>query len=384
MARWFKKNKQKVVKGTSSAVVLSILIHAGLFTLAGALVIFKVMNPETVAFKAPPPVKVPKMPLKKLTPKLKKPSKPKSTAKIVALVEKVDINQIQFPDLATSGVGAGISDGESAVSFGDMPSFDDGDGIFGGEVSIGNDLEVTYYDLKRTRAGRYKVIGNDEWRAAFRKFFKDDWDTTVLSRYYRAPQKRYASCVVMPATGSYMAPAAFGEGDAPGTYWLAHYQGAIVHPEDITFRFWVSAEDSLAIRIDEKVVVAASFVDHTASAMRSERSIESYGALWEADTMDSLKYVISNGRATVGNWITLKGGEPLPMEIVLTDNGGFGFTAIVAVEVKGVEYERSVWGGPLLPVFKTSDIPRDLLDIIYADLSEGEVCLTNGPVFRDY
>ena len=65
-------------------------LPAGLFFLAGALVIFKVLNPPAVEFKAPPPVKIPKMRLKKLMPKLKKPSKPRSAAKIVAIVEKVE------------------------------------------------------------------------------------------------------------------------------------------------------------------------------------------------------------------------------------------------------------------------------------------------------
>ena len=99
-----KQIKQRVVKGTSSAVVISIAIHAGLFFLAGALVIFKVMNKPEIIFKAPLPAQVPKMRLRKLMPKLKKPSKPKSAAKIVAIVEKVDLNEIQFPEMATSGV----------------------------------------------------------------------------------------------------------------------------------------------------------------------------------------------------------------------------------------------------------------------------------------
>jgi hypothetical protein len=86
----------------------------------------------------------------------------------------------------------------------------------------------------------------------------------------------------------------------------------------------------------------------------------------------------------VGDWITLKAGEPRDLEIVLRDNGGFGFTAIVAVEVKGVKYKRTRQGGPLLPVFKTDNISRDLMDVIYADLAPGEVCITNGPVFRDF
>jgi len=43
--RRFKK-RQKVVKGMPSAVLLSITIHAGLFLLAGMLVVFTVVKKE--------------------------------------------------------------------------------------------------------------------------------------------------------------------------------------------------------------------------------------------------------------------------------------------------------------------------------------------------
>jgi len=81
MKRLFNKT-QKVVRGMPTAVVVSILIHVGLFFGATALVIFKFRPPPPVKFEPPPPVKVPKMPLKKLQVKMRKPTKPKSSAKI--------------------------------------------------------------------------------------------------------------------------------------------------------------------------------------------------------------------------------------------------------------------------------------------------------------
>lgn len=56
----------------------------------------------------------------------------------------------------------------------------------------------------------------------------------------------------------------------------------------------------------------------------------------------------------------------------------------LAVEVQGVEYPKNRQGGPILPAFKTAEFSRDLLDAIYNELPEGEICLTNGPVFCDY
>jgi len=127
-----------------TAVVVSILIHVRLFFGATALVIFK--------FEPPPPVKVPKMPLKKLQVKMKKPTKPKSSAKVTATVPKLDLHDIQFQDLASSGIGAGLSGGEDVVGFGNLSFLDEGDGILGKKLSIGNDLAGVCYDFKRSRS----------------------------------------------------------------------------------------------------------------------------------------------------------------------------------------------------------------------------------------
>ncbi|MCK4564270.1 MAG: hypothetical protein KAU94_06330, partial [Verrucomicrobia bacterium] len=148
---------------------------------------------------------------------------------------------------------------------------------------------------------------------------------------------------------------------------------------------WAVAEDTLAIRVDEEYVLTTGFIGTDPGSSESDRATIVFGSVWSPSSLDSRKYIISNDRATVGDWIELKAGEPRDLDILLRDNHGFGFTAIMAVEVKGVEYERSSQGGPILPVFKTSEISRDLMDAIYAELAEKEMLsLTNGPVFRDF
>jgi hypothetical protein len=373
-----KQIKQRVVKGTSSAVVLSIAIHAGLFFLAGALVISRVMNnPETI-FKAPPPAKVPKMPLKKLTPKVKKPSKPKSTAKIVAVVEKVALNQIQFPDLASSGIGTGISEGADVVTFGDMPSFDDGDGPIGNVVSIGNDLEGTYYDTKRRRGGTFNGSGRRgdpyTYRPAVEEFIESGYDTSSLAAFYRAPDKRYANCIMVPTMSSSVAPAAFGEDPGTGLFWLVHYKGQIVYPEDITFRFWAAADHFMGVRVGETDVLFA--------AWQGER--DDFKVDWRGnDSKRDAYYLGYNTRLEPGDWVTLKAGEPQTLQVIIGDNGGLA-AQMLLVEVKGVDYPQNKQGGPILPVFKTSPLSHDQIDAIYRDLPPNECCLTTGPVFSDY
>jgi len=57
------KKGQEITKGMSSAVLLSILIHVGLFLLAGMLVVFTVVKKEEKKFEPPKAVERPKMKL---------------------------------------------------------------------------------------------------------------------------------------------------------------------------------------------------------------------------------------------------------------------------------------------------------------------------------
>jgi hypothetical protein len=374
-----RKNKPKAVKGMSSAVILSVLIHAGLFLLAGMLVVFTVVKKTEQKFEPPKAVERPKMKLKKPKVKLKKSSKPKSTTRIVTRNNRASMPDIQLPEM--SGLGDGLGDGLGG-GFDMMPDLEKLT-VFGSGETIGNDFEGRLYDLKFTRSGHYAPISEEEWRHLFYTFIKDDWNLRIFSRFYRSPKKLYSTCFVLPSTISGSAPAAFGMDDskASGGMWIVHYKGKLVSTEDITFRFCVWVDDSLAIRVDNELVIAASWRNPGSGDMA--RATAMYGNLWHSTAPESGKSPIPH-RITVGDWITLKAGEPKDMEVVATDNPALGAIIIVVVQVKGVEYPKALHGGPLLPVFKTEELSHDQLDMIYRGLPDGLVDFVNGPIFRDY
>ena len=88
--------------------------------------------------------------------------------------------------------------------------------------------------------------------------------------------------------------------------------------------------------------------------------------------------------ATVGDWITLKAGVPVKMEVLFGEWTGGMQSGMLTVEVKGEKYPKNRHHGPLLPAFKTAEFTRDQIEEIQIYLYENEVSLTNGPVFRDY
>jgi len=356
-----------------SAVLLSVLIHGALFLLAGMLVVFTVVKKEEQKFIPPKAVERPKMKLRKPKVKVKKTSKPKPTTRIVTKMNRASMPDIQLPEM--SGMGEGLGGGIGGFDM--MPDLGDIT-IFGSGQSIGSDFVGTYYDSKLDRSGRTLPvdIAGFGWRALLNKFLKKGWDTSVFSRYYRSPQKLYATNFVIPVMLSSIAPTSFGATESVGALWMAHYKGQLVHKEAITFRFWGMADEFIAVRVGGELVLASAW------PWRGY-DIAVMGNLWNSDSADSRKYYMGNFLSVVGDWITLEPGVPLPMELLMGDNGGVA-CFFLAVEVQGVEYPKNRQGGPILPAFKTAELSDDLLDIIYNELPEEEICLTNGPVFCDY
>ena len=363
---------KKLVKGMPTAVVVSILFHVGLFVLAGVLVIFTITKPKEIVFDPPPLVKVPKMPLRKLQVKMKKPSKPKASAKITAVVPRPDLHEIQFPDLASSGIGAGLGGGGDLVKFDSIPIFDEEPRVFGEQIDIGNNLVGTFYDFKRRRGGGPVVLDNEGFKIEVSKFTRGGWDTTHLARYYKAPKKLYATSIMIGSILSVFAPDAFGEPDVEGLRWIVHYKGTLVHPKDIKFRFVGAADDILLVRVDGKDVLNGSWrgTEHTYSDWTSSGPVT--------------EQLMGNTFAVYGDWITLKAHERLDMQVVIGEVPGGEFSAMLAVEVEGVDYPLSKHGNPILPMFKTAEPTHDLLDAIYYNLARDEATPIGGPVFCDY
>ncbi len=375
MKRLFKKT-QKLVKGMPTAVVVSILIHVGLFFGAAVLVIFRLTPPPPIEFEPPPKVKVPKMPLKKLQIKMKKPTKPKASAKITAVVPKLDLHEILFPDLVSSGIGAGLSDGGDVVGgFGDM-NLDEMESPFGGQITTGSDLKGFFYNFNRNRAGLLRSMTPEAFRSIMQKYMKRGWSSSVLAPYYRSPDPLYSSTICIPSVMSEMAPEAFGEAGAEGYCWAVIYEGQIVYPEDITFRFWGVGDKFSAVQVDGKTVMVCAYKSGTRDL---------FSNVWYSNDPKNWVYLFAEQLAQVSDWITLKAGEPQNIKILLADTEGGLVTHILSVEVKGETYPHTrTRGGPTFPIFKTAELSRDKLDLLHSGIYVGDMSFTNGPVFCDY
>ncbi len=373
------KGPKTVNKGAPSGLIVSLIFHGAIFFVAGLFVVFKVMNPPEPEFEAPTPIERPKMKLKKPKVKVKKSSQPKPSSRIVAKVKTRDMPEIQLPDL--QGTGEGLLGGTGfGGEFLDLPEIGELS-VFGSDVTTGNDLVGTFYDFKRRSSGAISpiVAGRavpNEVDIIMHSFFQRDWDKRVLNKYYRAPRKLYASCICIGTVQSTLAPEAFGETQTDGYAWAVLYEGKLVYPEDIKFRFRGVGDKFMGVRVDGKVVLLAIYNNDVR---------DYFSDIWYGKAPEHRVYPMGEGKQDVGDWIELKGGVPVDIQIIMGDRqGGLVYHQLV-VEVEGEEYPDNPYGGgPRLPVFKTDVLSRATIDALYVDVYPGDVNLTNGPVFCDY
>ena len=376
MKQWISKCRG-VSKGRSSGLLVSLLIHFGILILAASIVCFVKIRKQScrinvVARKERPVIKPPK--LRPLIDKNVKPSR-----QLARITVKQAVNQDHNYSLPSVTGNAVEGDIPSCV----VPSFEfeePGNLLMGDPVGDGFGLVGTFYDFKRNRRGAPTIMDPHQFVAEVADFVRSGWKPAKLSRFYRSPKKLYASSFMIPPVKSSVAPAAFGEDETLGYCWLAHYKGQLVNSEEITFRFWGHGDDILAVRVGGEEVLVASW---PGGSWGTQEALTSAADGWQSSSAKSRNYTMGNNTAVVGDWITLKANEPKDMEVILGEVPGGTFCAMLAVEVKGQHYPLNREQAPILPMFKTAEPSRDLMDNIYEWLTYDHVALTGGPVFRD-
>lgn len=371
----------KVNKGAPSGFIISLIFHAAAFVVAGFCVVFRVMTRPEPEFVAPPPPERPKMSLKKPIVKVKRSSTPAPASRIVAKVKMAKMPEISIPDL--TGTGEGLMGGMGGMgnsSFG-LPG-PGGTYLFGTEVTTGNDLEVTFYSLGRTRSGAKRQISEMEYFNVIREFVEDGFDINILKKYYRSPGKLYAQCVAIPKVRSIAGPLSFGESDylANSSRWAAHYRAKITHKDGVTFRLWGASDDVLTVAINGEVVLAANL---PWSAMSAYKICEYFqgGAPGSSTTQranDGRYQICDTGNKLMGSdWITLEPGKKYDFDAVAGEGPGGEFYAVLMVEIQGEYYEKNDKGKPIWPLFATAPLSWDTQDSIILNMIEDDFNVTS-------
>lgn len=72
-------------------------------------------------------------------------------------------------------------------------------------------------------------------------------------------------------------------------------------------------------------------------------------------------------KLTVGDWFKLEPGEPTDLTVLIGEIPGGEFGSYLFIEEKGVDYETTSEGRPILPVFKLKDFSQSDINTIQGD-----------------
>lgn len=374
-------SEKKVGKGAPSGLVVSLIFHAIIISVAGAFVVRSIIKREPISFLAEVPMERPVMNRIKPVVRVKKSSSPEPASRIVVKVEATKIPEIAIPDL--TGNGDSLLNGMYGTS-GSSPWLPGPNVIppfFGGDVPTGKDLKVTFYSMGRTSSGTKRPISHREYFSIITEFVAKGWDTSRLNRYYHSPIKLYASCIAIPSVSSIVGPLSFRESAylENARCWAAHYRGKIKHKDGITFRFWGASDDVLTVAINKEVVLAANFpwkgVDAylIADDFDTSRAPGSRSAQSEDDGL----YQIGNVTMVGSDWITLEPGEEYDFDAVTGEGPGGGFFAMLMVEIQGEKYEMNARGGKIFPLFATQPLSWEVQDSILMNMNKGDCQVTD-------
>ena len=364
----------------SSAALVSLAIHAVLILVAVSFVAVKVIQKEDKVFEAKP-VHRPRMKMKKLQVpvnlKKKKIQQPRLPKNIVAIPKTKSLD-IKMPEMTGIKGGTGYLDGGGGL--GGLGFGLDID-LFGSNKGSGNELEGTFFDLKMKPDGSasdLKVMSTKEdenrQNAKYTEVlqnFANSWSVKRLeSRYFKAPKKKFATTFMVPYMRAEEAPKAYAVDDVvQPKRWVAYYTGRIAAPETGRYRFWGIADDVLMVRIKRRLVIDANWPGLK-------------GKITDWDSRDERNRKFKSGDKeqglVIGDWFHLTKGKPVEMEVLIGEQPGGQFFCRLFIEQDGVEYRKAPDGRPVLPVFKTAEVPEKLVPQMKIDPQVGTV---DGPGF---
>lgn len=313
---------------------------------------------------------------KKFNRSVTKPSSSSSSARVLTAMTSSH-TAIPVPDVDVTLPSLDFGHGND---FGE--GWEAGDGKFGGSGSFGSThrssggLEGIMYDFKKKRNGEdvpYEIANPTEFVERAVRLQKSDFSEPSLSRYFRVPQSLFLTHLAIPFSNAESGPSFFGaDGDIKPSGWMVHYQGRITVPRSGTYRFSGLGDDYLVLMLKGRMRLAACWSDIQPAI--AER--------WEP-TKPTGEWLgpFGNMRLVYGDWVHLREGEVIDIDLAIGERPGGKVGFILHVEEKGVDYRKDSQGRPILPLFATAPISHEEKQRITSEFGSYEIEWENAPVF---
>ncbi len=275
-------------------------------------------------------------------------------------------------------------------------------------------------DGEGRRQGELRGLMTQEMCDLLKGFVGSGFNEARLKNYFKAPKLKYATTLIMPPIPADAAPKSFGVEDVvKPSYWICHYRGQIAAPETGRYRFCGLGDDVLLVRVGRRLVLDACWVEwikrtsnwisdsdddrkfplgtdglNGADYNTARSQIEAAGGLdGTRQYYNVIRDVEVNGqkyeggadplvrRMVIGDWIPLKKGQVVDIDIVIGEIPGGLFGCSLLVEQEGAHYKPVVTdAGPwkVLPAFMTAPVDEKLEEQM--KINPRQITL-DGPVF---
>lgn len=343
----------------SSLLACILLVGGGGLILTLTVVLIAVEAPaEFLAYTPPaenlPPTNEPTT--QQLSSKASSPSKNVSPSVIVSTsaapvaMSEVDVPMDDSMDVGVSmdlgmGLGEGLGDGLG----------EGGEGLGSGSAG-GSALVGTFYDLKQTKSGAPSGLtgggaGEAKVLEVLNGFLKG-WSESALNKYYKSPNKLYASSFYLPVCLAKYGPIAYGVADkVKEGAWVAIYRGKVRAPKSGKFRFVGTGDECVAVRFNRKTVLEAGYrlpsrwakdkpsrakvsgPDHAQYAKEVKDGTDKTHKGYEFIKLNGIGIWNSEiGGLTAGTVFDVKEGEICNIEVMVTEVPGGKFGVLLLLE----------------------------------------------------
>jgi len=236
---------------------------------------------------------------------------------------------------------------------------------FGSKEAGESSLIGILYDLKQTQDRKPIPMDIPKFGKLIDEFLSNNWNESILNRHFRVTQPLYTSQIFIPLMNAGAAPLAFGvEKIVKPSFWVIHYKGQVSAPSDGNWRFWGYGEEVCSVAVNGKNVLLANWKEVTCPSVG-----------WKSPEPPGQP--AANGHIVAGDWISLKAGQIVDLDILIGERAGGVFCSFVLIEKQGDTYEK-LNGRPVLPVFQLAPFNT----AVPAQVKLGPKIATQGPVWK--
>ena len=205
--------------------------------------------------------------------------------------------------------------------------------VFGSAQRSAGALIGILYDFKQNQKREPVAMDRNLFEKVVAQFINGGWDEGLLNKYYRVPRALYATELLIPTIDADTAPRAFDvEKTVQPRMWMVHYKGQVAAPTDGAYRFLGDADDFVAVAVNGETVLVAD-VPGTRLQVK-----------WFAREPEVQLNGKHGGRFIVGDWINLRAGQPVDLDIITGESPGGQMRCQVAVQKKWADT-----GGEMTP-----------------------------------